>query len=152
MKIAEALIKRAAIKSDLEELKNRMIQNVKIQDGDMAQEDVYAIMDEYIWTSDYLTELIYKINRTNQQTTDDEGISLADMITQRDTYKNIVKVYKSIYDEAMIRPSRYSRNEIKFISTVDVEKIQNSINEYSAKYRALDTKIQGINWTKDLIE
>ncbi len=152
MKIAEALIKRAAIKSDLDELKKRMEQNVKIQDGDMVQEDVYGLMNEYIRTTDYLEELICKINHTNQQTMTDDGVSLADMIVKRDTYKNIVKTYKMIYDEAMVKPSRYSRNEIKFISTVDVEKIQASINEYSAKYRALDTKIQGINWTKDLIE
>lgn len=152
MKIAEALIRRAAIKSDLDELKRRMEQNVKIQDGDTPQEDVYALMDEYIETSENLKKLICQINRTNQQTMVDDGVFLADMIMQRDTYKNIVKAYKMIYDEAMTKPSRFSRNEIKYINTVDVEKIQASITEYSGKYRTLDTKIQGINWTKDLIE
>lgn len=150
MKIAEALMERAALKTDLEELKNRMLKNVKIQDGDTIQEDVYTLMDEYIQKQSHLSELISKINQSNIKTINNDGESLANMLALRDTYKSIVKTYKLLYDEAIITPSRYSRNEIKFISTVDIDKIQAKINEYSGKYRNLDTQIQELNWTVNL--
>lgn len=150
MKIAEALMERAALKTDLEELKNRMLKNVKIQDGDTIQEDVYTLIDEYIQKQSHLSELISKINQSNIKTINNDGESLANMLALRDTYKSIVKTYKLLYDEAIITPSRYSRNEIKFISTVDIDKIQAKINEYSGKYRNLDTQIQELNWTVNL--
>lgn len=150
MKIAEALMERAALKTDLEELKNRMLKNVKIQDGDTIQEDVYTLMEEYIQKQSHLSELISKINQSNIKTINNDGESLANMLALRDTYKSIVKTYKLLYDEAIITPSRYSRNEIKFISTVDIDKIQAKINEYSGKYRTLDTQIQELNWTVNL--
>lgn len=150
MKIAEALMERAALKTDLEELKNRMLKNVKIQDGDTIQEDVYTLMDEYIEKQAQLSELITKINQSNIKTINKSGESLANMLALRDNYKSIVKTYKLLYDEAAITPNRYSRNEIKFISTVDIDKIQAKINEYSGKYRNLDTQIQELNWTVNL--
>lgn len=150
IKIAEALMERAALKTDLEELKNRMLKNVKIQDGDTIQEDVYTLMDEYMQKQSHLSELVSKINQSNIKTINNDGESLANMLALRDTYKSIVKTYKLLYDEAIITPSRYSRNEIKFISTVDIDKIQAKINEYSGKYRVLDTQIQELNWTVNL--
>lgn len=127
-----------------------MLKNVKIQDGDTIQEDVYTLMEEYIQKQSHLSELISKINQSNIKTINNDGESLANMLALRDTYKSIVKTYKLLYDEAIITPSRYSRNEIKFISTVDIDKIQAKINEYSGKYRVLDTQIQELNWTVNL--
>ena len=35
---------------------------------------------------------------------------------------------------------------------VDAAELQKKIDEFSKNYRQLDTEIQGINWTSDLIE
>ncbi len=33
-----------------------------------------------------------------------------------------------------------------------VDQLQREINKYSKEYRELDTKLQGLNWTIDLME
>lgn len=68
MKIAEALIKRATLKSDTDALKERMKKNVKIQEGDTAQENVIELLETYKQKCDDLYELTTGINKTNQLT------------------------------------------------------------------------------------
>ncbi len=152
MKIAEALIKRATLKSDTDALKERMKKNVKIQEGDTAQENVIELLETYKQKCDDLYELTTGINKTNQLTKNADGESLAELIARRDKYKEIVKTYKTLYDESVIeKMNRFTRNEIKFVCTVSAEKIQNAIQNYSAKYREIDTEIQRLNWLNDLM-
>ena len=152
MKIAEALIKRATLKSDTDALKERMKKNVKIQEGDTAQENDIELLETYKQKCDDLYELTTGINKTNQLTKNADGESLAELIARRDKYKEIVKTYKTLYDESVIeKMNRFTRNEIKFVCTVSAEKIQNAIQNYSAKYREIDTEIQRLNWLNDLM-
>lgn len=152
MRIAEALIKRATLKSDTETLKERMQKNIKIQEGDVIQEDVNALLKTYIQKCDELCELTVRINKTNQQIKNAEGETLSELIVRCNTYKDIVKAYKALYDESIIeRGNRFTRNEIKFICTVSAEKLQSEIQSYSAKYREIDTEIQRLNWLNNLI-
>lgn len=152
MKIAEALIKRATLKSDTDALKERMKKNVKIQEGDTAQENVIELLETYKQKCDDLYELTTGINKTNQLTKNANDESLAELIARRDKYKEIVKTYKTLYDESVIeKMNRFTRNEIKFVCTVSAEKIQNAIQNYSAKYREIDTEIQRLNWLNDLM-
>ncbi len=151
MKIAEALIQRTAMTSKLEDLKSRMAKNVKVQEGDAPQENVAELMKTYLTLYDELTELICRINKTNQIVKGKDDIPLSDMLATRDKYKTLVKKNKTLYDEAIL-VSRYSRMEIRLVSAVDVSMLQDNITEYSQKYREIDTEIQGINWTTDLVE
>ncbi len=151
MKIAEALIQRTAMTSKLEDLKSRMAKNVKVQEGDAPQENVAELMKTYLTLYDELTELICRINKTNQIVKGKDDIPLSDMLATRDKYKTLVKTNKTLYDEAIL-VSRYSRMEIRLVSAVDVSMLQDNITEYSQKYREIDTEIQGINWTTDLVE
>ena len=152
MKIAEALNERAALKASLSQIKYRMIKNAKVQEGDIPAEDVKELSKKYEDINKTLTNIICKINKTNQLVKNDDGVSLADLITQRESYKHLIKVYSDLYDEAIIEKDRFSRNEIRFICTINPAEIQKNINEYSKQFRILDTEIQGINWTTDLIE
>ena len=83
----------------------------------------------------------------------DEKRSVTDAIADRDCLGLLLKAYHEIYDSAAIKRenSRYSRNEIKFIRNIDSKKLQDRINILSKEYRELDTKLQSINWTIDLI-
>nr|WP_262370597.1 hypothetical protein [Sutcliffiella horikoshii] len=45
---------------------------------------------------------------------------------------------------------RYSRAEIKYITTISVKEIQKQVDELSQKYRLYDVKIQELNWKTDL--
>jgi hypothetical protein len=45
---------------------------------------------------------------------------------------------------------RYSRNEIKFVRTVDVNDLQKRVDDLSRDLRELDSKLQQANWMTDL--
>ena len=152
MKIAEALNERATLKASLSQIKNRMLKNAKVQEGDAPAEDAKELATKYAEVNNSLTDIICKINKTNQLVKNANGDSLADLITRRESYKHLIKVYSELYDEAIIERDRFSRNEIRFISAVSPAELQKDINEFSKRFRMLDTEIQGINWTTDLVE
>jgi len=56
-----------------------------------------------------------------------------------------------VAEAASVKQDRYSRTEIKYISLVNVKELQKQIDKLSKEFRELDTKIQGLNWTIDLI-
>ena len=47
--------------------------------------------------------------------------------------------------------SRYSKTEIKVFSTVPVAELQKELDGYSAALRETDERIQGLNWTTELL-
>lgn len=152
MKLAEALIERASLKSTLEQIKSRMETNVSVQEGNTPAEDINELMSTYLSMNEKFTDLICKINKTNQSLTNGSGVTLAELITRRDNYKHLAKVYRDLYSAATFSQHRYARNEILLVRMVDAAELQKKIDEFSKRYRELDTEIQGINWTNDLIE
>ena len=63
-----------------------------------------------------------------------------------------IRIKRDFLSAASSRVDRYSNNEIKILATIDVAKYQKEIDRLSKEYRELDTKIQGLNWTTDLME
>ena len=63
-----------------------------------------------------------------------------------------ISTLKEIAEEATVEVNRYSQTEIKIFSAMKVDQLQREINKYSKEYRELDTKLQGLNWTIDLME
>ncbi|MDU7887124.1 MAG: DIP1984 family protein [Clostridium perfringens] len=63
-----------------------------------------------------------------------------------------ISILKEIAEEATVKVNRYSQTEIKIFSAMKVDQLQREINKYSKEYRELDTKLQGLNWTIDLME
>ncbi|WP_341279648.1 hypothetical protein [Paenibacillus sp. FSL H8-0537] len=47
---------------------------------------------------------------------------------------------------------RYSRQEVKFYTTVEIADLQKEVDELSRKYRELDFKIQEKNWSTDVLD
>ena len=47
--------------------------------------------------------------------------------------------------------ARYSRSEVRFVPTIDVKSLREMADNASKAYRELDTKIQQLNWTTQLI-
>ena len=50
-----------------------------------------------------------------------------------------------------IRVDRYSQKEVRYVRCIDPKELQAVIDRLSKEYRELDTKLQGINWTVDLL-
>jgi len=151
MKLAEALIERADLQTKIAQLEKRMAHNVKVQEGDMPAEDVEELLPQYERLMDTLEVLIIKINKTNNATSF-EDMTLTEAITKRDCLKSKIRVYRDLYHESTISQDRYTRSEIKFVRCVDASKLQNTIDRLSKTYRELDVKMQGLNWTADLVE
>lgn len=152
MKLAEALILRADYQKRIEQLRHRLSVNVKVQEGDQPSEDPTALMEELKDLLTKLQDIIQKINKTNVMTAFDDKKTLADALTQREILAMERNIYSNMLDEANIRMDRYSRSEIKYVSTINVKETQKYVDDLSKKYRELDIKIQELNWKTDLIE
>jgi len=151
MKLAEALIERADLQKKIAQVEYRMRQNARVQEGDEPAEAVEKLMPEYESLMDDLESLIVKINITNIKTPF-EDVTLAEAITKRDCQKSKIRAYQELREAATIEQDRYSNKEIKFIRCVDIVKLQEKIDGLSKGYRELDTKMQGLNWTTELME
>ncbi|WP_280768858.1 DIP1984 family protein [Salipaludibacillus daqingensis] len=152
MKLAEALLLRSDYQKRVEQLRNRLLQNVRVQEGDHPNEEPKVIMDELTELLEKLEHLIQTINRTNLHTHYDKTQSLADALTNRDIIGQKRKIYSELIEQATMRHDRYSMTEIKYVTTINVKETQKYIDELSQKYRLLDVKIQELNWKTDLIE
>ncbi len=150
MKLAEALIERADLQKKIAQLEDRMRQNVKVQEGDKPAEAIEKLLSQYEGFMEALEGIIVRINRTNGATPFDD-MTLADAITKRDCLKSKIRAYRDLYEVASIVQDRYSKTEIKFVRCVDAAKLQEQIDALSKAYRELDTKMQGLNWTVELL-
>lgn len=151
MKLAEALILRADLQKKIEQLKSRLENNVVVQEGDKPSEEPDVLLREFENCVIELTNLIKRINKTNNQTRFNEEWTLADALAERDGIWEKRLVLSHIAEAASIKQDRYSRTEIKYISIVNVKEMQKEVDRLSKEFRELDTKIQGLNWTVDLI-
>ena len=68
MKLAEALNLRADTQTRVAQLKERLLSNVKVQEGDEPAEAPQALFSELDAALKSLQELILRINKTNLST------------------------------------------------------------------------------------
>ena len=151
MKLAEALSLRAEMKTKTGQLALRLNQNAKVQEGEKPAENPYELIEELNSVSDETEKLIKNINYTNCMTVEN-GVTLTDMIAERDILKKKISVMRAFLSRSGEVIDRYSNKEIKVHSTVDVAELQKKVDAMSKHLRELDMNIQRINWTVDLIE
>ena len=151
MKLAQALILRADTQKRLEQLKGRLLDNAKMQENERPSEDPKLLLKELDRLSDELFRLILAINLTNSSAKF-EGVSLTEMIAQKDTLSQKASVLREFAKSASQKVDLYSNSEIKILSSVDVSTLQKQIDELSKEIRELDMKLQEANWQVDLVE
>lgn len=152
MRLAEALIERAEIQKQNASLISRMSENAKVQEGDEPAENPLELLQRYQENMERLEYLIQKINYTNSVSIYQEKATIADTIAHRDSIKSKIKAYQRIASDLIISPSRYSTTEIRFVRTLDLKEMQAMIDKMSKEFRQIDTKLQELNWTTDLIQ
>ena len=150
MKLAEALNQRADLQKRIAQLRERLSNNVKVQEGDQPAEKPEDLFRELEGALEQLKDLIVRINRTNQETVW-EGRTLTEMIAGKDVLSLHLSVLRDTLDAANVRSDRYSRNEIKFVRTVDVNELQKKVDDLSRDLRVLDSQLQQANWSTDLL-
>ncbi len=150
MKLAEALVLRADSKKRIEQLKQRIIRNAKVQEGDKPAEEPEALIREMENTSQELVEIIQRINKTNSVTEVETGVSLSDAIATRDILVMKVAIYRDLAQAASVTHDYRTKSEVKFMSTVNVQQVQESADQLAKAHRELDTRIQEMNWKTEL--
>lgn len=149
MKLAEALSLRADLLKTIAQLKSRLKECSKVQEGDDPSENPEEVLAQLEKKFPELEELIYRINYTNMHT-EHEGLNLTQMIAKKDALTLRITALREVLNYVTERENRYSRNEIKYIRFLDVAKLRKQIDSLSQELRLLDMRIQSINWTVDL--
>ena len=151
MKLAEALLLRVDLQKKLRQIEARLIKNAKSQGDEPPSEHPNDLLIEFDECNRQWEELIQKINRTNNSTKADSKSSISDMIIKRDAIKQKLNALHKLSENATVGHDRYSRSEVVWRSSISVSEIQKNINELSKAYREVDTKLQALNWTTDLV-
>ena len=149
MKLAEALILRADLQTRLEQLRQRMIANARVQEGEEPSEDPKELLKELDGITKKLEEMITRINLTNAATVV-EKVTLTEMLAKRESLMQKISVMRSLLETAGNVIMRGSKTEVKILSTVPVAKLRKETDQMSEELRKLDTKIQSLNWTTEL--
>lgn len=155
MKLAEALTLRADLQKRLAQLRERLKRNAKVQEGDTPAEDPRELLAELDTATEELASLIARINLTNCRATtvwNGAELTLTALIARRDALTLKVAALRDFLAEASAKTDRYSAKEIRILSTVPVAEQQKRLDALSRDLRLLDTELQRMNWTVELIE
>ena len=150
MKLATALSERADLQRRISELGVRLNNNAKVQEGEKPAEDPAALLAELDADIVRLEELVARINKTNNETRSGEE-TITDLIAHRDCLKMRIQIMRSFLNASSEKVARYTKTEIRVLSTVPVAKLQKQVDEYSADLRRTDETIQSLNWTTELL-
>lgn len=151
MKLAEALSVRKDLMKRIAQLQGRIANNVKVQEGDEPLENPDELMKELDSCLKQLEDIIFRINATNMKTKNAKGVTLTQLMAQRDVLTMRVNTLRNVFNSASESQNRYSQSEIKMVTVVDVKKLGKKVDDLSAKLRVLDMEIQALNFATDLI-
>ena len=149
MKLAEALLEKSHVQERMEQLRPRLSNNARVQEGEKPAEDPAELMRELSRLTGQLEELTAQINLTNSRTLVN-GQPLTLLLAQRDARKKELTMLRDFLDAASHLTGRSSASEIRILSTVDVAAQQKLLDQKSKALRELDASIQAANWTTDL--
>lgn len=152
MKLAEGLSLRKDLQTRVAQLKERLMNNVKVYDGDDPMEKPEELMKEFDRCLNQLEKLIFRINKTNMQAISPNGKTLTQMMAERDVLKIRVGILRYVFNYASSKPERYSHTEIKYVVTIDAVQLGKQVDKLSQQYRELDMEIQALNFTTELLE
>ena len=150
MSLAEALQMRADIKTQIAQLRSRLNDNAKVQEGEAPAEDPLRLIELLNAECSAYEDLIRRINLTNAATVF-EGETLTALLARRDTLSLELSIMRDFLQQASQRIDRYSKTEIKILPTVDVTAMQKTVDAKSKELRQLDAAIQKLNWNTMLI-
>jgi hypothetical protein len=150
VKLAEALLLRADIQKKLSSLRERVVANAVVQQGDKPHEDPDGLMREAFGAMGELEQLIGDINRTNLASKLADGRTLTEAIARRDTLVSQHALVQAAIAGARKEPERYGPREIKWVATIGVAKLQKQSDDLAKKIRELNGAIQETNWGCDL--
>lgn len=152
MKLAEALLIRSDMQKKLAQIKGRIRNNVKVQDGDTPSEDPNQLLMDASQLITELSALIARIQRTNAVSMTDNNQSMLALLVERDTLEMRHKLLNEAIEATDTEVDRYSPREIKWHVMVSVAGLQKQADDIAMKLRKINLVIQANNWQIDLVE
>ena len=150
MKLAEALQERADLNRKIDELRERLSNNVLVQEGETTMEDPNELIAQLDAAVARLEELMARINKTNSATVDG-GASVTELIARRDALRLQSRVYRDAVSQASQTARRARGTEIRVLSAVDVRALQKKADALAQELRQTDNRIQALNWSTELL-
>jgi hypothetical protein len=150
MKLAEALLLRADLQKKLASLRERIVANAVVQEGDKPHEAPEELLKQASGVLDENEALITRINQTNLQTRLADGRSITEAIARRDTLAAHHALLIAAIAGCRKDPARYGVREIKWVATLPVAKLQKQTDDLAKSIRELNAMIQRNNWEADL--
>ncbi len=151
MKLAEALIIRKDLRTQISHLQNLLRDSAIVQEGEDPAHSPQDLLAEVDHTTAELQRLTERIKRTNIMTLLNGTMNLAGALAERDSIRFRQDAYEELVNAASRVTSRYSKTEIRLVRTVDVAALQREVNAMSRQFRELDIAIQQCNWQTDLL-
>ena len=87
MKLANALSQRSDVQNRLDELRARLNNNARVQEGEEPAEDPKVLLAELDTLTAQLEDLVARINLTNATTVAADGVTLTAKLARRDALK-----------------------------------------------------------------
>jgi len=150
MRLAEALIERKSLTEKIAKLRQRLDENVLVQEGDRPTEQPESLIEELNTAIEQLEMLIKRINAANIAARLGDGMSLADAIVRRDMLRLRREAIEQAANSASLRQSRYSRSAVRLVPTVNGAELHDRVDSLSRAWRELDAQIQAVNWATEL--
>ncbi|MFJ4339349.1 DIP1984 family protein [Streptomyces sp. NPDC088915] len=156
MKLAEALAERAEATRRVEQLRARIVDNARYQEGETPAEDAAGLLAEAGEVLEDLESLIRRINRTNATVrTGPEG-TLTDALARRDVLRLRHSVVTAAADAAAGKGERgygrQLRSELLMLSALPVAELRGQADVLARAIREVDVLIQRTNWEVDLLD
>lgn len=146
MKLAELLIERSELQKRIAQAASRLSDYATVQEGDVPPFKPELLLRKLDAMYAELEVAVRRINHVNMTTKFEQGMTLADAVTRRDNLKSRREFYNSLCKASTAQGSRYSRSEIRFVTTLDVDGIIEVTDQLAKEIRILDSKIQAKNW------
>ena len=151
MKLATALSQRSDVQTRLSELRGRLNNNARVQEGEEPAEDPKVLLAELDTLCAQFEDRVARINLTTAATKNADGRTLTELLARRDALKEKLSILRGFLDSASNLAMRGMRTEIKIKSTVQVSKLQKQADDLSKELRELDEQIQELNWLTELV-
>jgi hypothetical protein len=135
MKLAEALLLRSDLQKKVASLRERIVANAVVQEGDQPHEAPEQLMKEAFGALAELEKLVSNVNATNLATKLPDGRTLTQAIARRDTLTQEHALLIAAIAGCRKEPARYGVREIKWVAVLEVAKLQKQADDLSKSIR-----------------
>lgn len=155
MKIAQALMRRADLKTRMQQVNARMVANATHQEDQKPAESASSLFVELLDVIKQYHNLVAAINTANANTTveikDVGQMTLNEALCGRASLKTRA-VYINALVEATLRATQrhYDRDDIKTVSVLDIQKLRKEADVTNAQFRAFNEAIEARNWEVEI--